>query len=163
MLDVNLVGAFLGTQAVISPMRAGGGGAIVNVSSTAGCSGFPEHVAYGAAKWGLRGLTRTASVELGPLGIRVNCVVPGAVDTAMRPPGAPSTSRVASRKKSPRSWPFWRRRTPPRSRAVTSSPTAASSSAWASRHSPRDVAWSAAANARFLTGRWLPPTVRIIN
>ena len=96
MLDVNLVGAFLGTQAVISPMRAAGGGAIVNVSSTAGCSGFPEHVAYGAAKWGLRGLTRTASVELGPFGIRVNCVVPGAVDTAMRPPGAPSTSRVAS-------------------------------------------------------------------
>ncbi|TML07691.1 MAG: SDR family oxidoreductase [Actinobacteria bacterium] len=96
MLDVNLVGAFLGTRAVLSPMRAAGGGAIVNVSSTAGCSGFPDHVAYGAAKWGLRGLTRTASVELGPLGIRVNCVVPGAVDTAMRPAGAPSTSRVAS-------------------------------------------------------------------
>ncbi|HUF99680.1 MAG TPA: SDR family NAD(P)-dependent oxidoreductase [Ilumatobacter sp.] len=96
MLDVNLVGAFLGTRAVISPMREAGGGAIVNVSSTAGCSGFPQHVAYGAAKWGLRGLTRTSAVELGPLGIRVNCVVPGAVDTAMRPSDAPTTSRVAS-------------------------------------------------------------------
>jgi 3alpha(or 20beta)-hydroxysteroid dehydrogenase len=96
MLDVNLLGAFLGTRAVIAPMRAAGGGAIVNVSSTAGCAGFPQHVAYGAAKWGLRGLTRTAAVELGPLGIRVNCVIPGAVDTAMRPPDAPTTSRVAS-------------------------------------------------------------------
>ena len=96
MLDVNLVGAFLGTRAVVAPMRAAGSGAIVNVSSTAGCGGFPGHAAYGAAKWGLRGLTRTASVELGPFGIRVNCVIPGAVATAMRPDDAPTTSRVAS-------------------------------------------------------------------
>jgi 3alpha(or 20beta)-hydroxysteroid dehydrogenase len=96
MLDVNLIGAFIGTQAVMGPMRAAGGGAIVNVSSTAGLSGFPGHAAYGAAKWGLRGLTRTAATELGPLGIRVNCVVPGAVATAMRPDDAPSASRVAS-------------------------------------------------------------------
>jgi 3alpha(or 20beta)-hydroxysteroid dehydrogenase len=77
-------------------MRTAGGGSIVNVSSTAGYSGFPGHAAYGAAKWGLRGLTRTASVEFGPFGIRVNCVVPGAVATAMRPDDAPSASRVAS-------------------------------------------------------------------
>jgi len=89
MLDVDLVGPFLGVQAVSPVMQEQRSGAIVNIASTAGCSGFPGHAAYGAAKWGLRGLTRTASVELGPFGIRVNCMLPGAVDTAMRPsPGA---------------------------------------------------------------------------
>jgi 3alpha(or 20beta)-hydroxysteroid dehydrogenase len=98
MLDVNVVGAFLGMKAVTPAMVRRGGGSIVNISSTAGCAGFPHHAAYGASKWALRGLTRTAAVELGPHAIRVNCVVPGAVDTAMRPvtTAGASRSRVAS-------------------------------------------------------------------
>jgi 3alpha(or 20beta)-hydroxysteroid dehydrogenase len=83
ILEVNLVGAFLGIQAVTDPMTRRGGGAIVNISSTAGVMGYPAHVAYGASKWGLRGLTRVAALELSDAGIRVNCVLPGAVDTAM--------------------------------------------------------------------------------
>ncbi len=64
----------------------------MNISSLAGQNGFPGHAAYGATKWGLRGVSRTAAVELGPLGIRVNSVYPGMVDTAMLPPaGDPGT------------------------------------------------------------------------
>jgi 3alpha(or 20beta)-hydroxysteroid dehydrogenase len=98
MLDVNVVGAFLGMKAVTPAMVRGGGGSIINISSTAGYAGFPHHAAYGASKWALRGLTRTAAVELGAHAIRVNCVVPGAVDTAMRPAttAGASRSRVAS-------------------------------------------------------------------
>jgi 3alpha(or 20beta)-hydroxysteroid dehydrogenase len=85
MLAVNLVGPFVGIQSVVEPMRARGGGSIVNVSSYAGLRGAYGHSAYGASKWGLRGLTKTAAVELGPLGIRVNSVHPGPIDTDMLP------------------------------------------------------------------------------
>ncbi|MFJ7984303.1 glucose 1-dehydrogenase [Streptomyces sp. NPDC096351] len=83
ILRVNLIGPFLGVRAVAPTMRAGGGGSVVNISSQAGLQGLWGHGAYGAAKWGLRGLTRTAALELGPDGIRVNSVHPGAVATAM--------------------------------------------------------------------------------
>jgi 3alpha(or 20beta)-hydroxysteroid dehydrogenase len=66
-------------------MQGAGGGSIVNVSSAAGARGLPGHTAYGAAKWALRGISRTAAVELGPLGIRVNAVLPGPIDTPMLP------------------------------------------------------------------------------
>ncbi|MFE1954955.1 glucose 1-dehydrogenase [Streptomyces sp. NPDC059524] len=83
LLKVDLVGPFLGLQATVPALRAAGGGAIVNISSQAGLQGIIGHGAYGAAKWGLRGLSRTAALELGGFGIRVNCVFPGAIDTAM--------------------------------------------------------------------------------
>lgn len=92
ILDVNLVGAILGMKAVVPVMEERGGGSIVNISSLAAQSGFWGHGAYAAAKWGLRGVSRVAAVELGPLGIRVNSVYPGMVDTAMLPPaGDPGT------------------------------------------------------------------------
>lgn len=83
ILRVNLVGAFLGIKAVVDPMKAAGGGSIVNISSQAGLQGLMGHGAYGASKWGLRGMTKTAALELGPLGIRVNSVHPGPIDTPM--------------------------------------------------------------------------------
>jgi 3alpha(or 20beta)-hydroxysteroid dehydrogenase len=82
---INTLGPFIGMQAVAPAMQEGGGGSIVNVSSFAGARGLPGHTAYGAAKWALRGITRTAAVELGPHGIRVNAVLPGPIDTAMLP------------------------------------------------------------------------------
>ncbi|WP_029370163.1 glucose 1-dehydrogenase [Mycobacterium sp. UM_WWY] len=83
MLRVNLLGAFLGVKAVVEPMKAAGGGSIVNISSQAGVQGLAGYTAYGASKWGLRGMSKVAAIELGPLGIRVNTVYPGMIDTPM--------------------------------------------------------------------------------
>ncbi|OBH15133.1 glucose 1-dehydrogenase [Mycolicibacter terrae] len=83
MLRVNLIGAFLGIKAVVEPMRAAGGGSVINVSSQAGLQGLSGYSAYGASKWGLRGLTKVAAIELGPYAIRVNSVHPGLIDTPM--------------------------------------------------------------------------------
>ncbi len=83
LLGVNLRGTFLGIKAAIAPMRASGGGAIVNVASIAGMRGLRFHGSYGASKWAIRGLTKTAAAELGPSGIRVNVVLPGTIDSPM--------------------------------------------------------------------------------
>jgi 3alpha(or 20beta)-hydroxysteroid dehydrogenase len=82
---INTLGPLMGMQAVAPAMQQRGGGSIVNVSSFAGARGLPGHTAYGAAKWALRGISRTGAVELGPRGIRVNVVLPGPIDTAMLP------------------------------------------------------------------------------
>ncbi|MGW5513411.1 glucose 1-dehydrogenase [Nocardia africana] len=84
ILRVNLVGAFRGIRSVVGPMSEAGG-SIVNISSQAGLEGLMGHSAYGSSKWGLRGLTKTAALELGPRGIRVNSVHPGPIATPMVP------------------------------------------------------------------------------
>jgi 3alpha(or 20beta)-hydroxysteroid dehydrogenase len=83
VVRVNQVGCFLGMRAAIPAMRAAGRGSIVNVSSIAGIRGRPGVVAYVASKWAITGMTKTAAIELGPLGIRVNSIHPGAIDTPM--------------------------------------------------------------------------------
>lgn len=83
VLEVNLVGVFNGIQAMIAPMRAAGGGSIVNISSAAGLMGLALTAGYGASKWGVRGLTKIAAVELGGDRIRVNSVHPGMTYTPM--------------------------------------------------------------------------------
>ncbi len=85
ILRVNLVGAFNGIKAVVGPMTEAGGGSIVNISSQAGIEGLMNHSAYGSSKWGLRGLSKIAALELGPAGIRVNSVHPGPIATPMVP------------------------------------------------------------------------------
>lgn len=85
VIRVNLHGPFLGIQAAIPAMRARGGGSIVNVSSLAGTTSYPAHGAYSMSKWALRGLTRTAAIELAPSNIRVNAVLPGNIRTDMSP------------------------------------------------------------------------------
>jgi 3alpha(or 20beta)-hydroxysteroid dehydrogenase len=79
MLDVNVVGVFLGIQKALAPMRDAGGGSIINISSIAGTRGIPAHAAYGASKWAVRGLTKTAAHELGRYRIRVNSIHPGGI------------------------------------------------------------------------------------
>lgn len=83
VIDINLVGEFLGIKAVAPGMIARGGGAIVNISSVDGMKGANSLAAYASSKWGVRGLTKVAAMELGHRGIRVNSVHPGGVDTAM--------------------------------------------------------------------------------
>lgn len=83
VVDVNQVGVFLGMRAVVPAMRAAGGGSIVNISSNAGLEGVEGVVGYVASKWAVRGMTKTAALELGRYGIRVNSVHPGGVDTQM--------------------------------------------------------------------------------
>ena len=83
VLDVNLTGAYLGMRAVIEPMIAGGGGSIVNISSVEGLAGSAHLHSYVAAKFGLRGITKSGAVELAQYGIRVNSIHPGLVHTPM--------------------------------------------------------------------------------
>ena len=88
VVDTNLAGTFLGIKSVCEQMIAQGGGAIVNMSSPGGFEGTFGMPAYTSSKWGIRGLTKTAAVELGQFGIRVNAVIPGPMPTAMtRRPG----------------------------------------------------------------------------
>jgi 3alpha(or 20beta)-hydroxysteroid dehydrogenase len=82
VLAVNLTGPFLGMRTLAPLMAASGGGAIVNVSSIAGMLGYFA-AAYGASKWGLRGLTKTGALEFAPLNVRVNSIHPGLVDTPL--------------------------------------------------------------------------------
>jgi len=83
VLETNLVGAFLGMQAVVETMKSRGGGSIVNFSSVQGLEGREGFAAYSAAKFGIRGLSKTVAIELGPHGIRVNTILPGPTKTAM--------------------------------------------------------------------------------
>ncbi len=82
ILEVNLVGQWLGVKTVTAPMRAAGG-SIVNVSSTEGFIGASGLAAYSASKFGVRGLTKSAARELGQYGIRVNSIHPGGVVTPL--------------------------------------------------------------------------------
>jgi NAD(P)-dependent dehydrogenase (short-subunit alcohol dehydrogenase family) len=82
-LAVNLTGPFLCTQAAAPLMREGGGGAVVNITSISGHRASTLRTAYGTSKAGLAHLTKQQAAELGALGIRVNAVAPGPVDTAM--------------------------------------------------------------------------------
>jgi 3alpha(or 20beta)-hydroxysteroid dehydrogenase len=87
VIAVNLTGVFNGIQAAAPAMRKAGGGSIVNLSSVAGLAGYPGMAGYVAAKWGVRGLTKAAALDLAPDKIRVNSVHPGFTRTPMTAAG----------------------------------------------------------------------------
>jgi NAD(P)-dependent dehydrogenase (short-subunit alcohol dehydrogenase family) len=83
VLQVNLMGTFLGMKHVLPTMIAQGRGAIVNMASVSGTVGAPTMAAYSASKHAVIGLTRTVAGEVGRQGIRVNAVCPGPIETAL--------------------------------------------------------------------------------
>jgi len=97
VLTVNVTGALLGIQAMAPLMHRGG--SIVNIGSIAGLTGHYS-AAYTTSKWALRGLSRVASLELGPRGIRVNAIHPGYIDTPMTA-SAPQAFRDSNSSQAP--------------------------------------------------------------
>jgi 3alpha(or 20beta)-hydroxysteroid dehydrogenase len=97
VLGVNLVGTFLGIKASAPKIIESGGGAIVNISSVDGMKGANATGAYTASKWGVRGLTKVAAMELGHRGVRVNSIHPGGVNTAMGVRPGPEGQALAKR------------------------------------------------------------------
>lgn len=83
VIDVNVVGVFLGMRAVVPAMIERRAGSIVNVSSVAGLTGPPYLTAYAASKWAVRGMSKVAAKELAQFGVRVNSLHPGQIDTDM--------------------------------------------------------------------------------
>ncbi|MGV9415899.1 glucose 1-dehydrogenase [Nocardia sp. NPDC003693] len=83
IIDVNLTGTFLGMRAAVKPMIAAGGGSIINVSSIEGLRGAPWAHGYVASKWAVRGLAKSAALELAAHNIRVNSLHPGLIRTPM--------------------------------------------------------------------------------
>ena len=83
VIDVNLTGTFLGMQASVEAMKAAGSGSIINVSSIEGMRGAAMVHPYVASKWAVRGLAKSAALELGPHQIRVNSIHPGFIRTPM--------------------------------------------------------------------------------
>ena len=93
-MAANLRGVFLCTRAVFGPMREGGGGKIINISSIRGKEGYPGMAAYCASKFGVIGFTQALAEEWEPFNIKVNAVCPGPVDTAFAEGAARDEIRI---------------------------------------------------------------------
>ena len=83
VIDINLTGTFLGMHYAVPSLRRAGKGVIINISSTAGLMGYATISAYGASKWGVRGMTKAVAMELGSDNIRVMSIHPGPIRTPM--------------------------------------------------------------------------------
>lgn len=83
VIDINQVSVFLGMKAVVPSMKKNGGGSIINISSINGLRGSAGNLAYDASKFAVRGMTKSAALELAEYGIRVNSIHPGVIETPM--------------------------------------------------------------------------------
>jgi len=97
LLDINVTGTFLGMNSVIPAMKQAKSGVIVNMSSSSAILPNNGTGAYNASKYAVTGLTKTAALELGPFGIRVNSIHPGGVNTPMTNPQGLSSEALNAR------------------------------------------------------------------
>ena len=95
-MDINALGVFLGMKSCAPALIESGNGSIINVSSVAGMRASVGSFAYGASKWAVRGMTKTAAVELARKGVRVNSIHPGVIETPMVE-DLPNVDKVAGR------------------------------------------------------------------
>lgn len=98
VIGVNLTGTFLGMKTVAPSMRKAGHGAIVNISSVHGFRGAAMTYGYTASKWGIRGITKSAAIELAADGIRVNTILPGFTWTPMTVDQSPHVMEIPLRR-----------------------------------------------------------------
>ncbi|MFV2173739.1 SDR family NAD(P)-dependent oxidoreductase [Actinomadura sp. LOL_016] len=101
MLEVGVKGPLWMSQAVAEPMRARGGGAIVNIASVAALLGTPNAVVYSAVKGAVLGMTRQLATDLGSAGIRVNAIAPGTIETPGSAVAMTDAARAYRRQRSP--------------------------------------------------------------
>jgi NAD(P)-dependent dehydrogenase (short-subunit alcohol dehydrogenase family) len=94
VMDINVGGVFLGMKYAIPAMLQGGGGSVINISSTSGIVGFPGGTAYHTAKGGVRLLTKVTAAEYARRGIRVNSIHPGIIETPMTDNMAPERMQL---------------------------------------------------------------------
>lgn len=97
LFRVNQLSVYLGMRAVIEPMKRAGGGSIINISSVAGLRGTSTLFAYTANKWAVRGMTKSAALELARYKIRVNCIFPGVIDTPILDTNPPAMNEAIVR------------------------------------------------------------------
>ncbi len=97
MMAINQTGVFLGMRTAAAQMKAQGSGSIVNISSIAGMRAAAVAHAYAASKWAVRGMSKSAAVELAPHGVRVNSVHPGIIETQMLEEFGPARDAIVER------------------------------------------------------------------
>ena len=97
VMDVNCTGVFLGMRTCGPALISSGNGSIVNISSLAGLRDAVDALAYGASKWAVRGMTKSAAVEFARKGVRVNSIHPGLIETPMADELGPGVDKLARR------------------------------------------------------------------
>jgi 3alpha(or 20beta)-hydroxysteroid dehydrogenase len=108
LIEVNQIGCFLGMRTAAQAMAAAGHGSIINIASVDAIQGTPGTLAYGATKWAVRGMTKSAANELGQSGVRVNGIFPGGMATTMSAPEGNSMMKIKPPEQIIGGWPLGR-------------------------------------------------------